>query len=226
MPVFSITDLKQAARDRADMRVSGFISESELLRLLNQGIARLYGKLEESNEDFSGVGVVLAPQPVTGVFALPVDFSRMLSVVALVNGDEVPLSTFERREQRFAGWRSTTKFILQAQELKLTNPIPFSLGLRYIPKAPVLSDVGITSITLENGWDEYVTLYAAIRMCGKEESSTQYLRAEMADVERDIELRKQSRNNDHPHHVVDVDGSGVSAGMWGPSYWADRGYLW
>ncbi len=80
-------------------------------------------------------------------------------------------------------------------------------GTSYIIRevlTPVLPTLGTDTWTFPNGWEEYVTLDAAIRCMAKEEGDTSELRGERKEVSDKIIAACQKEDTRWPKTVEDV----------------------
>ena len=208
----TLEQLREEARERAEMENSTFVTDDEADRYVNQAYAKLYGKLVRARGDqyFTArhtPSTVAANEAVT----LPTSFFKLLRVDVTIPGEVRPrklrrmgLEDLDRFDVTVNGYPS--HYLIEGAQLTL-RPIPggvYPMVIRYLPHCPYLSN---DSDTLDgvNGWEDYVVIAAALKMLGKEESSrVPELMAELTEMERLIDELSPDRDDGEPAKVQDV----------------------
>lgn len=214
-----LQDLRQGARRLADMEEDGdgdFISESELTRYVNEGIADLYDARVDANPDLFAVN---GPTLVTaGDFSwtLPVDFRQLVSVYIRYSGDYFTATPIDISAYSWAAsqtdWQPyqarytlREEFGTNTKELYIFPAIsnPDDIAYIYIKQAPVLS---LDTEQFYATYDEleYVETYAAIKMLSKEESDTSVLETRRAQLWSKINNKTKDSDIGSPRRVRNV----------------------
>lgn len=207
--------LKTAARERADMVNSKFISDDELARYINASVKDLYDKLINAGEFYFFSSADISIVANTSAYNLPSDFYKILGVDLLVdtNGNAVTLKPFQF-EQRNSflftpTWNvvglSYMRYMIQGNQLKFV-PMPSGSATVRIYYAPVFADLVSDATTFDgvNGWEEYVILDSAIKMLTKEESDPSVLMAERQKMIQRLDEMKLMRDLGAPSKIGDV----------------------
>jgi hypothetical protein len=172
----TFAQLREEARQYADMESSAYVSDAEVGRLVNQGMAELWQVLVQASPTRYA-----ARQEVTGVagvyeYAVPADFASALHVEKLeASGSERAhrLETFQIGESDTCGLRWT--IVYQGTDgtgtrLRFSNdPGPRFFRLWYIAAPEELVADGDVFDGVA-GWESYAALWAAEQMLAKEES--------------------------------------------------------
>lgn len=129
----------------------------------------------------------------------------MVSEMAgLLNGKGAhPYST----RYRLSGQVNTGRVANQAADLIEFRPTPqssFAVRIEYIPTCVYADDAGERYYSGVNGWEEYAVTKIAMRMLGKQESSTTHLQRDLDDINRRIESLAGSRDAGAPERIADV----------------------
>lgn len=228
MQTVTLQELMDSVRSRADMPVGGIITDVELKRFINTGARRLYGMLSKLDPEAyaKSQALTLAPDRV----ALPADFLRLVRVEVLVDGVPRALRRFNVQEDRQRApnlasplfFTGTQEYQLRGQLLLCTpNPPPYaSVTIWYAPDTWCKSNVGVAQralVALDDyidcvmGWDELITLEAAVMCLQKEESPWRDLAAERDRLLADIRAEADDRDAAQPRTAVDIRGDDWSA---------------
>lgn len=191
--------LRTLTRQRANMEVGQFCTDSEVNAYINLAAAELYDLLIAAYPDY----YMAAPYPIalvsgTQAYSLPTTFYKLIGVDYVLDsqGNAVSLNPYQiGARNRFlftpafnAVGLSYLRYHLQGAQINF-KPIPPSGGtvnLLYIPAFTDLSGDSDTFDTVD-AWHEYVILDAAIKMLIKEESDVSMLMAQKADMKRRVE---------------------------------------
>lgn len=198
-----LSDLMTAVRQRADMLPSGytpsltgastFVTDPELIFLINQSYFKLYDKLISA---YGSDYFVQSPYAITTdgtnyLFALPSDFYKLLGVDLKCGTRWTSLEPFSFADRNRYG---------------TVTPAPRagqSLQLWYAPKLTTLSSLTDTLDGI-SGWTEVVILDVAIQCMAKEESDVSVLAAELQTMNARLTDMAENRDIGHPATVVDV----------------------
>lgn len=211
----TLLEIRQQARDRADMKDSQFVEDSELTNYVNSSIAELHDIMVQAY----GTNYFTVPYEFTTAadqtdYSLPTDFYKLDGVDCKLNGsDWTSLKRFNFPERnRFsdsAPWnRFGTKFLyyrLVGANVSF-SPVPdanTAMKLWYTPVATKLVDDTDTLDDL-NQYVEYVIVDAAIKMMQKEESDVSVLFAQKQALLKRIQEAAQNRDSGEPESVSDV----------------------
>jgi hypothetical protein len=217
---FTLADLKTKARLRSDMRGSTFISDPELLDLINASWTELYELLVAEFEDYFVSTTTFATVNAVDTYDLSAySIFKLRGVDLLLSnapGNFLPLDSFEWAERENyiglgAGIGAYTlngqrmKYLWQGSSLKLA-PVPdgaWNLKITFIPKATLFaSDTDPLPTEVQPGWEEYIALDVAIQMKSIEESDTSALEARKARLKKRIEESASNRDAEKPHRMV------------------------
>lgn len=211
----TLAELRTHSRNRADMKNSEFIEDSELNDYINNSVAELYDLLvEQFGSDYFINAYEFSTVSNEPNYTLPADFYKLTGVDSKLNaGDWTTLKKFNfnerNRYQDFSVWNlsgvPSIRYRLVGSNLNL-SPIPTSatpMKLWYVPLAVKLSADGDTLKDL-NGYSEYVIVDAAIKMLQKEESDVSVLMAQKAGLEKRIREMAKDRDAAEPDSVTDI----------------------
>lgn len=238
-PVMTLAQIRTAARQRADMTASQFVTNEEWNSYINSSLAELYDLLvTKFGNDYFVQTYSFQTNPSVERYDLPSDFYKLLGVdLALTPGEGDngyislrPFTFAERNRYATANaqtWIGVTnlRYRLSANKLWFT-PIPQvgqTIRLWYVPRViPLVND------TDENdgisGWLEYVIVDAAIKALQKEESDVTVLLAQKGALIKRIEGAAENRDAGNPATVADVQftsgawpyNAGFGGGGWAP----------
>jgi hypothetical protein len=215
----SLQQLQTDALIRADMVNSPLYPTgagvTDLNRLINQGITEFYDLLIASGEDYYLSSTTIATVSTTDTYALTNDFLAVKGVDINLGGQQyfsgLRFNWADRNLYKLAGtgwfYGQPVYYDLRGQNI-VFMPAPqgiYTITVWYYPVPPVLSAL---SDTLDgvNGWDELVTLSAAIKMLKREESfdAADRLVADYAACKARIQSRASKRNAGEPPRVTDI----------------------
>jgi hypothetical protein len=203
-------ELIDDAKDRADMVGSTFVSDTTWKRYINKSKDVLYDYLIGAfGEDYYTIDYDFNLVGGTDSYALPADFYKLVSVELDLGGNEyLPLKRFSLRNRGrgyYNRYYNTYKYRLLGDKIYFTpNPSTGSaVKLWYIPLATNLVEL---SDTLKgfSGWDEFITIDAAIKALRKEESDTQELMMDRAIFTDKLETMRMNRDAANPKRVKDT----------------------
>lgn len=236
-PEMTLAEIRTAARQRADMTQSQFVTDAEFNYYINGSYAELYDLLIQSyGNDYFTETYEFSTVDNTSRYALPADFYKLLAVDLRISEGEDgfislrPFTFSERNRYATANaqtWIGVTnlRYRLNGNTIWFTPTPAVSQNIRiwYIPRV-----VAITSdsqvVDGYSGWLEYVVVDAAIKAMQKEESDVRVLLAQKEALIKRITSAAQNRDAANPATVADVQftsgawpyNAGFGGGGWAP----------
>lgn len=204
------------ARQRADEEASLFVTDANVLTMVNTAYRELY--------DLYGKDFVLTGSfsyATTGTLDLPSTFDMLVSLDANDGGFTATtgwrrLRQFMPAERNDEGDALRPMYRIEDNYINLVPRPPSTLAFRmlYVPQALALT-ASSDSITCFRGWEEYIVLDVASKMCLKGERMDQasYLRNERDACRSRIEAAIP-RDAQEPQRIQDVRGWPWSIGGW------------
>lgn len=230
----TLAELKQQARQRADMEESQFVQDDELVSYINSSIAELHDLLIAAyNEDYYLEEVQFAATS-SLTYDLPngTNYSGAAKLYKLRGVDvkrgsgsdwsTVKRFNFNRRNEQELGV-TLSAFGLPYLEYRIVgskirfNRTPdsgLSFRLFYYPVAQTLAN-DTDSYDDINGFAEYVVVDAAIKMLNKEESDVSVLMAQKEALKKRIEAMAKDRDVNEPESVTDIYAEETEASLFG-----------
>jgi hypothetical protein len=215
----TLAELREKARNRADMKNSKFVSDLELNDYINSSIAELHDILVEAyNSDYFVESTTFFLVPGQASYDLPDDFYVLKGVDVRINNQEFlslrPFNFNERNRFNELGvWDlagiTNVRYRLVGDKLRFM-PTPSNAAearLWYVPIAAKLVNDSDTFNAL-NGYDEYVIVDAAIKMMQKEESDVTVLLAQKQALEKRIRERANIRDSGSTPSISDIYADG------------------
>lgn len=213
----TLTQLIADVRQRADVENSQHVSDAEVTRYINQGVAALHALIVENNEDEYAAETTISvtagtvTSPIIAVSEVPVGPYKILAVDVIdSSGSSFPVRRFSLGERAQQDSESSSIYYPTRYRLRGTNSIiwspPFeqdvSVRVTYVASAAELS--GSDTYDGRDGWEEWITLDAAIKVMTKEETDDSQLVRERALVE--ARILKQIARHDlvEPGRIRDV----------------------
>jgi flagellar biosynthesis/type III secretory pathway chaperone len=211
----TLLQLKDQARQRADMETSSFVSDSELTSYINASIAELHDILIQSyGEDYFVTSSTFATVNGTEAYALPSTLYKLHGVDISINGDEfLTIKRFNFNERnRFTdsvGWTAagipSIRYRIVGANIMFT-PVPDGSSTVKLWFSPLAVKLVVDSDSLNdfNQYSEYIVVDAAIKMMQKEESDVSVLMAQKQALLQRITYASQNRDAGEPEAVSDV----------------------
>tara|TARA_B100001778_G_scaffold330227_1_gene332366 strand:+ start:2180 stop:2911 length:732 start_codon:yes stop_codon:yes gene_type:complete len=232
----TLDDMRTRVRELANMETqaaSGFVTDDELRRRLNEALKHLYDMLIEARgQEYYLKQHTFALVSGQNDYNLPADFYEGASVTATNNGYHYQLRTWEMQELaamqslsvQTSGSIYSLRYRFKGPDIPagLNNnritiyPTPsqgFTVNVWYIPAMTELV-LGTDTFNGVNGWEQWAVLTAAIDILNKEESDTSALMIERNMVE--TRIRKLAGNQDagHASRITDVRGDWLAWPLW------------
>lgn len=232
----ALSTLRTRARRRADQEGSLFCSDAEVTDYINEGAKRLHELVAcaYGNEyvKATATGTTVAG---TSAYNLPAGFFKLTGADLTINGKSLALKRFEEQERNAwknlstTSWLSIPRYKLENNTLVLypTPTAAYPYAILYIPLLQVLvggsgstyvneftSANATDTISFPNGWEKFVTLYAAIEMMDKEESDTRQMKVKLAGWEQELVQIAADRDAGQPFSAIDVERSDQDPRWW------------
>lgn len=228
----TLAEMRNQARQRADMVNSQFCSDSEINEYVNQSIAELYDILVSKFEHYYIASSNITVVANTDTYNLPAAMYKVLgldldSTTSFVNPVTLkPFMFSERNRYSYVnsvlhGNLANLRYILQGTQVRVIPPPSMSGVIRvwYIPHQTKLV---LDADTFDgiNGWEEYVVIDVAMKMKIKEETPIDGLMAQKQIITGRIEAMAANRDATEPSRISDVylTNEGVSNLL--DDYWA------
>lgn len=217
MKLVSLADLKLRSREAADMVNSQFISDDELVRLINTSIQELYDVIIER----FGSDYYVSPDPyefttsaTNEAVDLPSDFYKCVGVDSAISGTMwttvKPFNFAERN--KFSSHLNGSyyedshfRYRIMGNKIRFTPETNGNTKMRvwYIPTAPELCH-DTDELDGVNGYEELVVIDAAIKMKDKEESDVSVLMARKQMMLNRLYTAADNRDIGQSSRVSDV----------------------
>ena len=211
----TLQNLRDQARQLADMESNEFVKDSELNTYINFAIAELHDVLIESyGSDYFLESSTFSTQNGTQDYALPTNFYKLRGLdLKINNSDWVNVRPFNFNERNrvedfgnlsLAGL-TNIRYRVMGSNLKLT-PTPDSnvtCRIWYIPTAVKLVNDSDTLNDI-NQYSDFVVVTAAMKMKAKEESDVSLLANERERIRQRIQVSSQNRDAAQPESITDI----------------------
>lgn len=196
MRTVTIADIKKQARTRADMRNSNFVSDIELLALINEAYAELYDMLVSAFENYYTQTAVFAVNGASQSYPMPSNFYKIIGVDFEVSlGQYISLHPYRELDRN----GSFTN----------THNIPTgNIKLRYVP-VPQVFTLDTDTIDGVAGWEALLVTDVAIMMLDQEESNTDRLELRRKRIVTRITQMSQNRDVGMPSTIGDIYSSNI-----------------
>lgn len=213
--MITLAQLKEQARQRADMENSDFVSDSELTSYINASLAELHDLLIAAyNEEYVMEEYLWNANGTDISYALPADFYKLRGVDCRVGTDEwatVKRFNFNRRneQQNSFTWNLLgvpfLSYRLVGSNIRFSRLPDANMQFRifYYPRAVTLVNDTDTYDDV-NAYAEYIIVDTAIKMLQKEESDVRVLGQQKMMLKQRIEAMAQNRDANEPESVTDI----------------------
>lgn len=187
----TIQSIADRARFHSDMKSSGFVSDSEILALINENYCDLYDQLVTVYENYFVSTYEFSIVSGQDMYDMPADFYKIIGVDYRVNTDSyITLRPFMEAERNIT---LTTNINIPSG----------SIRLRYVPAPTVFTSLSDTFDGVA-GWDRLVSLATAIDMLDAEESDSSKLMKKYQIMIQRIQTSADTRDAGFPATVADV----------------------
>lgn len=203
----TLATLRLRAQEYSDNVNSEFISTAaggEWTRYINAAYAELYGSLvQQYGNDYyvqtPSSGYTFTTDGINDHFALPAAFFKLLGVDVLYGSANqwIQLKPFALNQRNM--YSGTNQAIPAAGQ---------TARLLYIPKLTALAVDADSTIDLQNDWEDFIAVTAAMMALSKEESDISPLAMRKAQLEERLKAEPQNRDAGNPMRIVDSRGRG------------------
>lgn len=217
----TVSSLVTNARQRANKERSNFVTDAEILQLVDRSYKELYDLVVTSYQDYYAEDYDFSTVGGQKDYPLPDNFYKLLGVDMYIDADRfVTLRQFmfqERNKYRFNMITPTIpaqilQYHILGSNLRLM-PSPTSattMKLWYVPRAKNLTTSAspgadqINQVDCQNGWEDFIITSAAIYILIKEESDVTALMAMKEEAKQRVLSTSINRNTAEPERVYDV----------------------
>lgn len=192
----TLAQIRLQAQQRADMENSNFLSTAEWNLNINQSLYALYDLLIQAygNDYYVATPFSVTTDGTNFLYALPVDFYKLLGVDLNVNQARMP-------------WVSIKPFNFSERNMLQTPDAGRQLQLWYAPRmTELVADSDVADGV--DGWLEYVINDAAAKALAKEESDVSVVAAARNEIIQRIKDGAENRDQGSPATVVDSSAVG------------------
>lgn len=231
----TLLQIRTAAKQRADMENSQFVTDSEWTQMINQSYYELYDLLVQKygNDYYVAPPLTIAvngtsqsyPLPDGVLYSAAPAFYKLLGVDLQLgpNADSFvtiqPFMFADRNRYATPNFQSfygvtNLRYRLNGANILFT-PIPTAnqnIQIWYVPRLTELVTDGDVADGV-SGWDEYIIVDAAIKAMQKEESDVTVLMAQKQALIARIEAAGENRDAGSPQRVSDSQ----SSDFWWPN---------
>ena len=211
----TLLNIQEQVRNRADMKESSFVEDSELIFYINQSIKELHDLITDAyGSDYYSETYEFLTVLNQDAYDLPADFYELRGVDVKLQGDTwftIQRYNFNERNRykeptTWAVYNAPhIRYRLVGDKLRFNPPADTNTPIRlwYIPKAQNLV-LATDAYNDFNGWIEYVIVDAAIKCLQKEESDVTILAAQKSALLVRIESKSKNRDAGSPESVYDI----------------------
>lgn len=214
----TLATLQANALSRCDAVTDQNVTTLELTGLCNYAWGKLYDILVKSNENYKLSSFPFTTATGTASYPLAVDHYITKGVDAQLQNSVQPVSVnrFEFSERNKFGIiplpaagvspvSAGFEYEEQGNNIvfipgKVLAAIPITVWYYPVPAPMVNPTDSIDVVGL--GWDEYVSLYAAMKILQKQESDCTVVLQELAQLEKSITARSSRRNQTQGHRMT------------------------
>lgn len=195
----SLAELRDGAKDLADMEGSTFVSDSQWRGYANRWIAKLFDLLIQASPDYVSAETTVSVVAGQRLYQLPGDF-RTLQAVLVQDG---------RRVRKLFPMRGDERGYSETPTLSAT------LIVEYIPTPPRLQ-LDSDTYDFVSGWEQFVIAGMARDALAKEESDTSVVEMIMQTEAARIQSTSSNRDRGQPKLIGYAQDD--ARGPW----WADQ----
>jgi hypothetical protein len=214
---FTVSELITRIRERSNTERSNFVTDDEIIRLIDQGYTKLYDLIVSKFENYYIDEHSFTTDGVNQFYDIPEGFYKMVGLDQLQNnsgsGDNAltvrPFNFNERNRYNNILFAVTAaafyRYLIQGSKIKIL-PQPstgITFKMWYIPAPPK-----ITSATQEidgiSGWEEVVILTAAVQIMNKQELDSSALKREQIEAIDRVMTMATERDAALPERVTDL----------------------
>lgn len=216
----TLLGLRTQVRDRADVKHSTYVTNSEINTYINSAYAELYDMLVKSTEDYYIKSASIVFNGSVDTMALPSDFYKLNGIDYSLNGITQPMEKFVFQDRNKYVYNTNVVRYRIVKDSIVLKPMPSAqtITIWYTPAITVLAADG-DLVDGVNGWEDWIVLDATIKCMLKEESDVSMLLAEQNGLSKRIKEMAINRDQGKPDRVTDVTGSRIPAFYLGDDSW-------
>jgi len=212
MALWTLAQLKQRVRERADMVYSLFVSDEELQRYISSSFADFYDQVVKVYADHYVDDPVSFSIASGNTHTIDENFYKLKGVDFLDGSEWVEVRSFNFNERnstqqgdRLRRYHPKLRYRLVGNKLRFipTDQAIGSYRYWYVPLYTPLEDDDDEMDGL-NGWEEYIVIDAAIKCLLKEETSVKELIALRQEWKEIIAESAQNRDAGESESITDV----------------------
>ena len=214
---FTVSELITLIRERSNTERSNFVTDDEIIRLIDQAYTKLYDLIVSKFENYYIDEHSFTTDGVNQFYDLPATFYKMVGLDQLQNtsgsGDNAltvrPFNFNERNRYNNILFAVTAaafyRYLIQGTKIKIL-PQPDSgitFKMWFVPAPPKITSAAQTIDGIA-GWEEVVTLTAAIQVMNKQELDASALKREQAEAIDPVITMATERDAALPERVTDL----------------------
>jgi len=203
----TIAELITEVRQKADMVSSSFVTDTEILRMLNRAWQFLYETISKEGSGYISSTTLTTTS--AEEYPLPADFWKILGADVVDGGRTVSLRAFNFKDRnRNSGAPSSTypAYQLRNSSLRLMPaPSPgLSVTVWYTPR-PILFTAVSDVVDVPYFGEEFLAVSGAIECLAKEESDTNVLQLHRQQLLIQIQNSLQRDTSGDASYVTDLN---------------------
>ena len=214
---FTVSELITLIRERSNTERSNFVTDDEIIRLIDQAYTKLYDLIVSKFENYYLDEHSFTTDGTNQFYDLPATFYKMVGLDQLQNtsgsGDNAltvrPFNFNERNRYNNILFAVTAaafyRYLIQGSKIKIL-PQPdagIQFKMWFVPAPPRITTTS-QSIDGIAGWEEVVTLTAAIQIMNKQELDATALKREQAEALDRVITMATERDAALPERVTDL----------------------
>ena len=203
----TIAELITEVRQRADMVSSAFVTDAEILRMLNRAWEFLYETISKEGSAYINSASITTTD--ADEYPLPADFWKILGADVVESGRTVSLRAFNFKDRnRNSGGPSSTypAYQLRNNAIRLMPaPSPgLSITVWFTPR-PILFTAVSDVVDVPYFGEEFLAVSGAIECLAKEESDTNVLQVQKQQLFVQIQNSLQRDTSGDASYVTDLN---------------------
>jgi len=214
---FTVSELITRIRERSNTERSNFVTDDEVIRLIDQAYTKLYDIIVSKFENYYIDEHSFTTDGVNQFYDIPEGFYKMVGLDQLQNnsgsGDNAltvrPFNFNERNRYNNILFAVTAaafyRYLIQGSKIKIL-PQPstgITFKMWYIPAPPKITSAA-QEIDGISGWEEVVILTAAVQIMNKQELDSSALKREQIEAIDRVMTMATERDAALPERVTDL----------------------
>ncbi len=202
-----VSKLINIIRDRTDMQDTNYITDTELVRLIDMSNTELYSIITQANSTYFKTQTTITTNSTDAEYDLPSDFWQVQGVDfnydAQRKGTGVQIQ-FEQRNKYFGRgtYYYSNAYYLMGSKIGFPNPRTLDITLHYVPTPTEITATTDTINTIQGGW-RWIVADVSAMVLDKEESDSSMMLGEKLRLEKRILESLAERDNGIPLKVTD-----------------------